>query len=91
MIADPLILAIIIIIIMFSLLLSSIWIGFSLLLTGIFGMLIYENNLPVFISIYDKIGDLLASSLYDSLNSWSLAALPLFILMGEILYKSSIL
>jgi len=90
MIADPLILAIIIIIIMFSLLLSSIWIGFALLLTGIFGMLIYENNLPVFISIYDKIGDLLASSLYDSLNSWSLAALPLFILMGEILYKSSI-
>jgi len=32
----------------------------------------------------------LASSIYDSLNSWSLAALPMFILMGEILYKSSI-
>jgi tripartite ATP-independent transporter DctM subunit len=90
MISDPLILAVIIIIIMFSLLLSSIWIGVALILTGIIGMLIYENNLPIFISIYDKIGDLLASSLYDSLNSWSLAALPMFILMGEILYKSSI-
>ncbi|MEA1914757.1 MAG: TRAP transporter large permease subunit [Campylobacterota bacterium] len=90
MISDPLTLAIVIIIVMFAFLLSSIWIGVALLLTGIVGMLIFEHNLPPVISIYDKIGDLLASSLYDSLNSWSLAALPMFILMGEILYKSSI-
>lgn len=90
MITDPLLLSVIIIIVMFSFLLSSLWIGFSLLITGIIGMLIYEHNLPPVISLYDKIGDLLASSLYDSLNSWSLAALPMFILMGEILYKSSI-
>ena len=90
MIADPLILSIVLIFIMFIFLLSSIWIGVSLLLTGVVGMLIYKHNLPPVISIYNKIGDLLASSLYDSLNSWSLAALPMFILMGEILYKSSI-
>ncbi len=90
MIADPLILSIVLIAIMFIFLLSSIWIGISLMLTGIIGMLIYDHNLPPVISIYDKIGDLLASSLYDALNSWSLAALPMFILMGEILYKSSI-
>jgi tripartite ATP-independent transporter DctM subunit len=53
-------------------------------------MLIAVNHLPPVLSIYDKIGDLLAASMYDSLNSWSLAALPIFILMGEILYKSSI-
>lgn len=90
MISDPLVLSIVIIFIMFTFLLSSIWIGVSLLLTGIVGMLIFDHNLPPVISIYDKIGDLLASSVYDSLNSWSLAALPMFILMGEILYKSSI-
>ena len=90
MISDPLILSIVLIFIMFVFLLSSIWIGVSLILTGIVGMLIFENNLPPVISIFDKIGDLLASSIYDSLNSWSLAALPIFILMGEILYKSSI-
>uniref|UniRef100_UPI00404745B8 TRAP transporter large permease n=1 Tax=Aliarcobacter sp. TaxID=2321116 RepID=UPI00404745B8 len=90
MISDPLILSIVIVIIMFVFLLSSIWIGVSLLLTGIVGMLIFDHNLPPVISVYDKIGDLLASSMYDSLNSWSLAALPMFILMGEILYKSSI-
>lgn len=90
MIADPLILSIVLIGILFIFLLSSLWIGVSLILTGIIGMLIFEHNLPPVISIYDKVGDLLASSLYDALNSWSLAALPMFILMGEILYKSSI-
>ncbi|WP_294962244.1 TRAP transporter large permease subunit [Sulfurimonas sp.] len=90
MISDPLVLSVVIMVIMFSLLLSSIWIGVSLIITGIAGMLLFEHNLPAAISIYDKIGDLLASSLYDALNSWSLAALPMFILMGEILYKSSI-
>ena len=90
MISDPLILSIIIIFVMFTFLLSSLWIGVALLLTGIVGMLIFDHNLPPVISVYDKIGDLLASSMYDSLNSWSLASLPIFILMGEILYKSSI-
>ncbi|MCF6174073.1 MAG: TRAP transporter large permease subunit, partial [Campylobacteraceae bacterium] len=90
MIADPLTLTIVLLVVMFAFLLSSIWIGVSLMLTGIFGMLIFKVNLPPNIHIWDKIGDLLSSSLYDSLNSWSLAALPMFILMGELLYKSSI-
>ncbi len=90
MIADPLLLAFILIGVMFLFLLSSLWIGASLILTGIVGMLIFKLNLPPSMSVFDKIGDLLASSMYDSLNSWSLAALPMFILMGEILYHSSI-
>ncbi len=90
MISDPLILAVILIGVMFIFLLSSIWIGASLFLTGIFGMLIYDHHLPPAISIVTKIGNLLSSSVYDSLNSWSLAALPMFILMGEILHYSSI-
>ncbi len=90
MISDPLVLSVVLIGIMFFFLLSSVWIGSALMLTGIVGMLIYEHNLPPAISILQKSGDLLAGSLYDSLNSWSLAALPMFILMGEILYRSSI-
>ncbi len=90
MISDPLVLTIVLMVIMFAFLLSSIWIAVSLMLTGVAGMLIYKVHLPPSISIFDKIGDLISSSLYDSLNSWSLAALPLFILMGEILYRSSI-
>lgn len=90
MIADPLLLSMVLMAIMFFFLLSSIWIGVSLMLTGMAGMLLYVHHLPPTISLFQKAGDLLAGSLYDSLNSWSLAALPMFILMGEILYHSSI-
>lgn len=75
---------------MFLFLLSGLWIGFSLLTTGICGLLIYKLNLPPTISIWDKIGNLLANSVWNSMNSWSLTALPLFVLMGEILYRTAI-
>ena len=76
--------------VMFVFLLSSLWIGFSLMATGVAGMLIYDINLPPAISIFDKIGGLLANSVWNSVNSWSLTALPLFIFMGEILYRTAI-
>jgi tripartite ATP-independent transporter DctM subunit len=75
---------------LFIYLLAGLWIGFSLFFVGITGMLLYKINLPPVISIWDKIGGLLANSLWNSLNSWSLTALPLFILMGEILFRTSI-
>jgi len=90
MISDPLILSVVLIGIMFFFLLSSIWIGAALMLTGIVGMFLFEHHLPPAISLFQKAGDLLAGSMYDTMNSWSLAALPMFILMGEILYHSSI-
>lgn len=90
MISDPLLLSVVLIGIMFFFLLSSVWIGSALMLTGVAGMFLFEHNLPPAISLFDKTGDLLAGSIYSSLNSWSLAALPMFILMGEILYHSSI-
>jgi tripartite ATP-independent transporter DctM subunit len=76
--------------VMMVLLLSSKWIGFSLFASGVAGMLLFEVHLPPTISIWDKIGDLLANSVWNSLNSWALTALPLFILMGEILYRTAI-
>ena len=76
--------------IMFCFLLSSLWIGFSLLATGMAGLLLFDASLPPVLSIWDKIGDLIANSVWNTLNSWSLTALPLFILMGEILYRTAI-
>lgn len=69
MIADPLLLTVVLVGVLFLFLLSSIWIGVSLFLTGIVGMLIYDHNLPPALSIVTKIGNLLAGSVYDSLNS----------------------
>ncbi|QJT07718.1 TRAP transporter large permease [Oceanidesulfovibrio marinus] len=90
MIHDPLILSLVLLVVMFALLLAGLWIGFSLLATGIAGMLLFAVRLPPTISIWDKIGDLLANSVWNSLNSWALTALPLFVLMGEILFRTAI-
>lgn len=90
MISDPVILSFVMFGFMFLFLLSGIWIGFSLFLTAATGLLFYNFNLPPAISIWQKMGGLMANSVWNSINSWSLTALPLFILMGEILYRTSI-
>ncbi len=90
MISDPLMLGIAILVVMFLFLLCGLWIGFSLILAAIFGMLIAKLNLPPTVSIWTKIGKLLVNSMWNSVNSWSLTALPLFIFMGEILYRTAI-
>ncbi len=75
--------------IMFAFLLSGVWIGFSLFLAGISGMLLYNITLPPNMSIWFKIGTLIANSVWNSIDSWSLTALPLFVLMGEILFRTA--
>ncbi len=76
--------------IMFLFLLSGLWIGFSLTAAAICGMLLYKFNLPPTLSIWSKIGSLIANSVWNSMDSFSLTALPLFVLMGEVLYNTAI-
>ena len=76
--------------IMFIFLLSGLWIGFSLTAAAMCGMLLYKFNLPPTLSIWSKIGSLLANSVWNSMDSFSLTALPLFVLMGEVLYNTAI-
>ncbi len=90
MFAEPLILTICLFAVLLFLLLSGVWIGFTLFGVGIAGLLLYPSNLPSAISIWDKIGGLLANSVWNSMNSWALTALPLFVLMGEILFRTAI-
>jgi C4-dicarboxylate transporter DctM subunit len=67
--------------ILFLTLASGIWVGFSLFIVGFMGMLIF-SPLPA--------GNNMASSLWSTVEKWEYVALPLFILMGEILYRSGI-
>jgi len=90
MISDPLILSVAVLAVMFFFLLSGLWIGFSLMAAAIAGMLLCDLNLPPTLSIWTKIGNILVNSMWNSVNSWSLTALPLFILMGELLYRTAI-
>lgn len=58
---------------------AGVWVAFALILTGAFGMLLLSNA---------PIGPIIATTLWGHSTSWALAALPMFILMGEILLRS---
>ena len=66
-------------ILLFILLGSGIWVAFSLMAVGMTGMMIFSDA---------PLGEVLATTVWGASNSWALAALPLFIWMGEILFRS---
>ncbi len=65
--------------VLFALLGSGIWVAFSLMAVGMAGMALFSNA---------PLGDVLATTVWGASNGWALAALPLFIWMGEILFRS---
>ena len=67
--------------VLFLTLAAGIWVGFSLFIVGFVGMVLF-GTLPA--------GNNMASSLWATVEKWEYVALPLFILMGEILYRSGI-
>ena len=66
---------------LFLLLSAGVWVGFSLFIVGFIGMTFF-SSLPA--------GNNMASSVWSTVEKWEYVALPLFILMGEILYRSGI-
>ncbi|MGE0312124.1 MAG: TRAP transporter large permease [Lautropia sp.] len=71
--------ALVVVGVLFGLLALGVWIGLALVGTGLVGMVLFSARLP---------GDSMATTVFGSLTAWTLTALPLFIWMGEILYRS---
>lgn len=72
-------LSVILLVLLFALLGAGVWVAFSLLAVGVAAMALYSNA---------PLGLVLATTIWGHSNSWALAALPLFIWMGEILFRS---
>jgi C4-dicarboxylate transporter, DctM subunit len=64
---------------MMIILASGVWIGVGLGLVGLLAMILTTDS---------NIGQALATSVWSATSSWTLAALPLFIWMGEILFRT---
>ncbi|MFK7942237.1 MAG: TRAP transporter large permease [Paracoccaceae bacterium] len=77
--SDPGTIAIILFAVMGLLLASGIWVAVSLTIVG-FVALFFFSPAPA--------GSLLASTVWDASWNWALTALPLFIWMGEILFRT---
>jgi tripartite ATP-independent transporter DctM subunit len=58
---------------------SGVWIGLALLGVAYVGMELFTSRPP---------GDAMITAIWTASSSWSLTALPLFIWMGEILYRT---
>lgn len=72
-------LSILLMVLLFALLASGVWVAFSLIAVGVAGILMFSPA---------PVGKVLASTIWGASAEWSLAALPLFIWMGEILFRS---
>ncbi|MBV6273985.1 TRAP transporter large permease subunit [Alcaligenaceae bacterium CGII-47] len=64
---------------LFGSLAIGLWVSVALFVTGLIGILLFSSA---------PIADVLATNIWSSSTEWSLAALPLFIWMGEILFRS---
>lgn len=62
-----------------GLLAAGVWVGFALMLTGLAAMAFFT---------FAPVGPVMATTVWGASSSWALAALPLFIWMGEILFRS---
>lgn len=64
---------------LFLLLGSGVWVGLALMGVAYVGMVLFTSA---------PAGDSMITTIWTSSSSWSLTALPLFIWMGEILYRT---
>lgn len=72
-------LTIVFVFILFLLLGSGVWVGLALMGVAYVGMELFTTRPP---------GDAMITVIWSSSSSWALTALPLFIWMGEILYRT---
>ncbi|MBL4830999.1 MAG: TRAP transporter large permease subunit [Aliivibrio sp.] len=76
---DELLIGGILIVVLFAFLASGLWVALSLVMVAIAGLILLGN---------DNFGLIYATSTWGAVSDWSLAALPLFIWMGEILFRT---
>jgi C4-dicarboxylate transporter DctM subunit len=76
---DGALLSIVLIVFLFLLLATGLWVALTLALVGVLGIALSSQASP---------GAVFATSVWGASSSWTLTALPLFIWMGEILFRT---
>ena len=68
-------------VLLFAILGSGLWIGLSLMAVAYIGMELFTSR---------PVGDSMMLTIWSHTSSWTLTALPLFLWMGEILFRSKL-
>ena len=78
---DQILLTLFLIVCLFAILGAGVWIGLGLLGVGWIAMALFTTR---------PVGDAMVTTIWGSASSWTLTALPMFIWMGEILFRSKL-
>ena len=60
---------------------SGIWVAISMIGVSSIGMILFTSR---------PVGDAMATTIWGASSSWTLTALPLFVWMGEILFRTKL-
>ncbi len=60
---------------------TGIWVAISMIGVSAFGMMLFTSR---------PVGDAMATTIWGTASSWTLTALPLFVWMGEILFRTKL-
>jgi len=60
---------------------TGIWVALSMVGVSAIGMLLFTSR---------PVGDAMATTIWGTSSSWTLTALPLFVWMGEILFRTKL-
>jgi C4-dicarboxylate transporter DctM subunit len=60
---------------------SGVWVALSMIAVSAIGMLLFTTR---------PVGDAMATTIWGTSSSWTLTALPLFVWMGEILFRTKL-
>lgn len=78
---NEVLLAVSLLVVLFFLLGTGVWVGAALIGCAIVGMELFTSR---------PTGDAMAITMWGSISSWTLTSLPLFIWMGEILFRTKL-
>ena len=78
---DQIIIAVFLIVALFALFAAGLWIGLGLLACGWIAMALFTSR---------PVGDAMVTTIWGASSSWTLTALPMFIWMGEILFRTKL-
>ncbi len=76
---DQILISVFLIIALFAILATGLWIGLGLVACGWLAMMLFTSR---------PVGDAMMTTIFGSSTSWTLTALPMFIWMGEILFRT---
>ncbi|MBX3454539.1 TRAP transporter large permease subunit [Ferrovibrio sp.] len=76
---DQILISVFLILALFAILATGLWIGLGLIACGWLAMELFTTR---------PVGDAMVTTIFGSSTSWTLTALPMFIWMGEILFRT---